>query len=984
MGKAKAASIKVTRSPAKDEPFPVVGIGASAGGLEAIEKFFSNLPDVTGMAYVIIQHLHPGYKSIMADILRKHTVMKVREVEDGMRIVRDQVYLNPPDKEVALFNGIFHLSDPIETHGLRLPIDYFFRSLARERGEKAACAILSGTGSDGTLGLEEVKGAGGMTLVQEEKQASYGGMPGSAIRTGLVDFILPVEKMPEEIARFMKHPHFGRRKNAALEKHLQGFIQKILMLVRISTGHDFNLYKQNTIRRRIERRMIIHKIAQISDYYRYLRENKEEIKILFQDLLIGVTRFFRDPEAFDALKKEAIIPIVERKPEGSTVRVWVPGCASGEEALSVAMLFTEVMEEHEKNLSLQIFATDIDSSAIERARLAEYPESIVSDVPVKRLQRFFVKSDDVYRIKKEIRETMIFAIQNLISDPPFSKLDLISCRNLLIYMDLPLQKKIIPLFHYVLNDEGYLFLGTSETIGQFSDLFKPVDIRHKVFSRKETFTGGIAGYPLLSFPETATIARSGLEAVAEKGMDAHQLMDRIILREYVPPSLLINEKCEILYFQGATDRYLTTPAGEPSFNVLKIARDSIRHKLSAAVRRAIKENKMVISAGVTMKRGDEHSTVDIAVRPLSEEGAAQNLYLIVFDERKIPEDIARKREKSSAGEVDPRITSLEQDLQVTQEYLRTTVEELETSNEELKSTNEELQSANEELQSTNEELETAKEELQSTNEELITVNSELQLKLDDLTRAGNDINNLLASTDIGTLFLDCSLVIKRFTPLMTEIFNLKAADIGRSIRDITSRIDYGSLFEDAERVLSTLQVTEREVRSGRGKCFSMRILPYRTRENIIDGVVMTFVDTTERKLAEEEAESARLLAEDARLLAEGIVDTVREPLLVLDEELKVISANHSFYRSFNTTQEETLQRRIYDIGSGQWNIAPLRKLLEQIIPENSTFENFVVKHEFPMIGHKVMNLNARQINFDKGRRAKILLAIRDVTEDSRK
>jgi len=761
---------KKTQKSSTLKSIPIVGLGASAGGLEALETFFLHMPPQAGVAFVIIQHLSPKHKSILGEILKRDTQMKVMEVQDGMAVESDCVYFNPPDKEVAIFNGILHLMEPAASPRVRMPIDYFFRSLAGDRGERAICIILSGTGSDGTLGMEEVKGAGGMTMAQAEFQAKYPFMPKSAIDTGQVDYVLPVEQMPQALIRYIKHPYIETPERSTPEdQEFQNFVQKILLLIRTNTRHDFTHYKSSTIRRRIERRMAVHKINLIADYYRYLQENQAEIQALFKDLIICVTSFFRDPEAFEVLETKVIPQILEKKPAGSSVRVWVPGCGTGEEALSLAILFNEVRERLGKRLQVLIFATDIDREGIERARLAEFPESISAAVSPKRLRRFFINKDGIYKVKQEIREMVVFAPQNLISDPSFSKLDLVSCRNVLIYLDAEVQKKVLSLFHFSLNPGGYLFLGPSESISGFFDYFAPVDLKWKIYQSKGEFGLRMAHpmpplAPLLATQETRTPMPE-----APREMNVRQLMEKIILEQYSPACVLVNARYDILYFQGATGKYLAPPVGEPSFNIVKMAHADLRHKLVSALHQAVKERKTVAYPGVQIKEGDSLSTVDLLIRPLTMAGTPSDLYLVVFEEKTPAPPRPKRKSKTPAGgaETEQRLITLEQELQSTKEYLQTTIEELEATNEELKSSNEELQSTNEELQSTNEELETAKEELQSTNEELVTVNSELQNKIDELTQLSDDINNLMVGTEIGTILLDRHLSIKRFNPSMT-------------------------------------------------------------------------------------------------------------------------------------------------------------------------------------------------------------------------
>jgi len=958
--------------------FPVVGLGASAGGLEPLETFFSYLPTdqppAADLAFVVIQHLSPKHKSMVGEILKKDTNLPIKEIRDGMKVQPNTIYFNRPDKEVGLYQGVFHLVQPSEARHARMPIDFFFRSLAQDLEEKAVCIVMSGTGSDGTLGLEAVKGAGGMTMAQAEEQAKYPFMPRSAIDTGLVDYILPVEKMPEEIIRYVQHPYLDeeRKKELTGDKHYQNFLQKILMLVRSSTKHDFRHYKQTTIRRRIGRRMAVHKIEGIADYFRYLQQTPAEIQTLFKDLVICVTSFFRDPEAFQALAAKVIPDILADKTQDKPVRVWVPGCGTGEEALSIGILFDEAMERLGKHFNMQIFATDIDAEAIDKARQGEYPESIAADVSPQRLKKHFVKDNGAYKINDQIREMVVYAEQNLISDPPFSRLDLISCRNVLIYLDTDLQSRLLPLFHFVLKPEGYLFLGTSESIGASQDLFATVDSKWKLFQRKGARRHRLGEYPGLDDLPAAAIRvhHRPRDEEAPREVNIRHFVERLILEEYAPASILINQRYDVLYLQGNTEKFLRMAKGEPSYNFFNLVREDLRPELLTVLHKAVNDKKKVTAEALPFGQPEGGiGYLDLTVRPLTAPGTA-NLFLVVFDERPPPPAPQKTKGKAKvAPEEESRVAILEHELQATKEYLQTTVEELEASNEELKSTNEELQSTNEELQSTNEELETAKEELQSTNEELVTVNSELNEKVDELIEVNNDINNLLAATEIGTIFLDRYLNIKRYTPAASKLFNLIPQDVGRSIKDIAPKTDHQNIWQDAEEVLHTLQVKEREVKSQSGEIFSTRILPYRTRENVIEGVVLTFIDiSTQHFLAM------------ARNFAEGIVNTVRQPLLVLGGNLQIISANNEFFRTFQTSRKETEGRHIYELGGRQWDIPKLRELLEEIVPENAYFENFEVEHDFPRIGHKTMLLNARRLPAASDHPHMILLAIEDVTE----
>lgn len=973
---SKSKSAKKVSS--KNKAFSIVGIGASAGGLEAIEGFFANTPSDCNVAFVIIQHLSPDYKSIMGSLLEKYTKMKVMVIQDGMKIQPNCIYLNSPTKEVDILNGNLHLTEPDTTRAMRLPIDHFFRSLAADQGEKAVCIVLSGTGTDGTLGLKAIKGAGGMAMVQAEEQARYNNMPRSSIDTGLVDYILPVEKMHTELLKYVRHPYIEAPDElSTADEKFESSLKKIFIQIRAVTGHDFSHYKLNTIRRRIERRMAVHQICSIADYVRYLQQNNLEVEMLFKDMLITVTNFFRDPKAFKVLEEKVIPGLLENRLPDSAIRVWVSGCATGEEAYSIAILLVEAMQKSKKHINVQIFATDIDQDAIEYARQGLYPEAIAADVSMERLSRFFVKEDGTYRIKKHIREMVVFAVQNLIKDAPFSKLDLVSCRNVLIYMDSVLQKKILPLFHYTLNPGGFMFLGTSETIGDFADNFSVIDTKWKIYRRKTATAGTFQEHTALPFYET----RPGFEKTDGKmpHVDAivRQLAERVILQDYGSPCVFVNDKFDIVYFHGKTDKFLVQPSGEPSFDILKLAREEFRFKLNTMLHKAIKQRKTVVSEGLKIPNDGNFLTFDLTVKPLAEPTVEGGLAMVIFESKvsgSLPE--AKNKEKEILpGEIDPRMISLEQELHSTKEYLHTTIEELETSNEELKSANEELQSTNEELQSTNEELETSREELQSTNEELETVNAELQNKVSELSGANNDLNNLLGSTQIATIFLDNDLCIKRFTPAMKNFFSLIGSDTGRPISDIVHQLKYEGLFEDVKQVLNNLGSVEKELQSKDGKWYFMKILPYRTLENSIDGVVITFFDITFQK-------QTQLSAENARAINQGILDTVREPLVILDGKMKVISTNQAFYDTFRVSPEETEGKSFYSIGNGQWGIAELKNLLEEILPECSEFKDFKVTHDFPKIGKKTMLLNARQIYRESVGTKTILLAIEEVDSSS--
>ncbi len=902
--------------------FPVVGIGASAGGLRAFEAFLSGMPaDVDpGMAFVMVQHLAPDHKSILTDLIRRYTRMKVFEVEDGMVVQPNCCYIIPPNHDMAFLNGSLQLLEPSSPRGQRLPIDFFFRSLALDQREQAIGIILSGTGSDGTLGVRAIKGEGGMVMAQSCDSTEYDGMPRSALSTGLVDYELPPSAMASQLISYV-HRRSARPllPTTVPAPKAESALNKIFVLLRTQTGHDFSLYKSSTIHRRIERRMAVLQINTVELYLKYLQHLPAETVLLFRDLLIGVTSFFRDPEAFKALEENVIPVICAGKPSGSVIRVWSPGCSTGEEAYSIAILLQEKIERMKQNYLVQIFATDIDSESIVCARAGLYPASIASDVSAERLARFFTveQDDSAYRIHKQIRDMVVFSEQDVIRDPPFSKLDLISCRNLLIYMGGELQKKIIPLFHYALKPGGLLFLGTAETVGEFTDLFAVLDRKSKVYERKDDLQArsraAIGRVPATSREATAPPS-AGKKTSAEKA-PLRELTERAILQQIAPVGALVNAQGGILYLYGRTGMFLEPTPGESGINnILKMARDGLRSELSAALRKAATSGEIVRSVGVRVKTNSHYTMVNLSVQPVAASSVLKGetpVYLILLAEAPLPESAHDGRQLGSAEplvDIDARIATLNQELRTKDEYLQSATEELETSNEELKSSNEEMQSVNEELQSTNEELETSKEELQSVNEELATVNAELQVKVTDLTRLNNDMNNLLAGTGIATIFVDHQLCILRFTPGVCTIINLIAADVGRPVSHIASNlIDYDSLAKDVRGVLDTLTSKEMEVQSSEGRWYTMRIQPYRTLNNVIEGAVITFVEITEMK----QTRDALWKANEMRSLALAVRDA-QDAIIVEDLDGRITAWNPGAVRAYGWSETEALKMNARD------------------------------------------------------------------------
>ncbi len=878
--------------------FPIVGIGASAGGLAAFEAFFSGMPpDVEpGMAFVLVQHLAPDHKSILTDLIRRYTRMQVFEVEDGMTVLPNCTYIIPPGRDMAFLNGTLQLLEPVSPRGQRLPIDFFFRSLAQDQRERAIGIILSGTGSDGTLGVRAIKGEGGMVMSQNPESTEYDGMPRSALATGLVDYELPPAEMASQLIAYAIHA-YGKppRPGTVPAPQLENATKKIFVLLRAQTGHDFSQYKPNTIHRRIERRMAVLQIDTLSNYVKYLQQAPPEVEALFRDLLIGVTNFFRDSEAFQALEEQLVPKLFAGKPASATIRVWSPGCSTGEEAYSLAILLMEQMEALKQSYTVQLFATDIDSQAIATARSGLYPASIATDISPERLARFFTIEPDgsAYRIHKSIRDMLVFSEQNVIKDPPFSKLDLISCRNLLIYLNGDLQKRLIPLFHYALNPGGMLFLGTSETVGDFSNLFVALDRKFKLYQRKEDmFTPREARKDFL--PPLTTMGMAlpqNIKTAVPKKLALRELTEQTIMQQVTLTAILVNRQGDILYLHGRPAMYLELIVGEAKINnILKMAREGLRRDLTTALHKAAKENDIVCRSGLRIKSNGDYSLTNLTIRPVTVGLSAtpdEPLYLVIFEETPQLGILAEQPSVDSeqAPDNDTRVETLKQELRAKEEYLHTANEELETSNEELKSSNEEMQSVNEELQSTNEELETSKEELQSVNEELATVNSELQTKVVDLSQANNDMNNLLAGTGIATVFVDHQLRITRFTPAATHIINLILSDTGRPVaHTVTNLKNYDALVADTQRVLDTLIPKEVEVQTQTGEWYMLRIQPYRTTDNVIEGAVITFVNITEMKLTQ-----TALNRENK--FTEALFETIPGYLFVYDDQGKLVRWN---------------------------------------------------------------------------------------------
>ena len=906
----------------RSEKFSIVGIGASAGGLAAFEAFFSGMPADTkpGMAFVLVQHLAPDHTSLLTELIRRYTRMTVFEVTDGMVVQPDCVYIIPPNRDMALINGTLQLLEPATPRGQRLPIDFFFRSLAQDQHKRAIGIVLSGTASDGTAGIRAIKNEGGLVIAQKPESTEYDGMPCSAIATGLVDFELLPAEMPAKIIAYVAHTS-GRAHRSITESTPlpETAIKKIFILLRNQTGHDFSNYKPSTINRRIQRRMAVHQIEKIDGYVKHLQRDPKEVQALFRDVLIGVTYFFRDPEAFQALQEKVVPMLLDTKNEDAVIRVWSSGCSTGEEPYSLAILLMEGMEARKKNFTIQIFATDIDPHAIAMARDGMYPASIATDVSPERLARFFTlePGGTTYRIHKSIRDMVVFAEQDVIKDPPFSKLDLLSCRNVMIYMGNDLQKKLISLFHYALNPGGTLFLGTSETTGDFEGLFTTMDNKQKLYRRKEDCIGtrrvSIDHFVPLMPAEKAAFTTRVIErpAFPEKP-SLRELTEHALLQQVIAAGALVNGQGDIFYLHGRTGMFLEpTPGVAGINNILRMAREGLQNKLTMALHKSAEIRETVCHPGLNVKTNGHFTRVNLTVRPVkigTGSWPESSLYLIILEEAHPQLEVIEQIAENSTQNPDARIEALQKELHAKSEYLISTQEEMQRLIEDANSSNEELQSMNEEMQSTNEELETSKEELQSINEELSTVNAELQTKIQDLTRANNDMNNLLSGTSVATIFVDHQLRILRFTPTATDIINLIPTDVGRPVGHIVSNLlDYDSLVTDVKTVLNTLIPHEVEVQTTAGTWYTLRILPYRTLTNVIEGAVITFVEITEIVHTRESLAKANEL-----LRLAVVVRDSHDAITVQDLTGRTIAWNPGAVRMYGWSETEALTMNVHD------------------------------------------------------------------------
>jgi two-component system CheB/CheR fusion protein len=955
-------------------PVLVAGVGASAGGFEAFSQLLASMPPNPGMAIVFVQHLSPSHQSALPQLLSSSTPMPVEEATDGVVLQPNHVYVTPANMQLRLHGNALHLVRRPTDRTQYSPIDAFFRSLAENAESAAIGVLLSGNSSDGVAGLREIRAAGGTVLVQDPQTARFDPMPRAAVNAEVADLVLPPQELGPALASLASQPRVdvGGKRGESEDQ----ILRRIFVILRNATAVDFSHYKQPTIRRRLQRRMVLLKIPDLQSYLRHLETTPAEVQRLYDDLLILVTRFFRDPETFDALADRVYPAIAADRPADSPIRVWVPGCATGEEAYSIGMTLLEFLGDSAGSTSIQIFATDISDNAIDRARTGIYPETIVEDVSAQRLRRFFSKFEGGYQISKLVRDLCIFAHQDVSRDPPFSKLDLIVCRNVLIYLDPMLHKKVMTVFHYALRPGGFLMLGRAESIGQHADLFQMVDKKARIFVRKPAI-----GRVEIDFPPTeATIGKVSPSPKGLRPRDGKSVQGeatRLLLSRYAPPGVLVDNDLHIVQARGHTGPFLELAPGDASLHLLKMAREGLLFGLRAAINEARRSGTSVRKEGLRIKANGNVMVANLEVLPLG--GTTDRHFLILFDQNETKSTAKggrsgrRGKGRALRKQEETRLSQLQQELAASREYLQSIIQDLEATNEELQSANEEILSSNEELQSTNEELDTAKEELQSTNEEINTVNEELHARNEELSRANSDLVNLLAGVQIAIVFLTADLRIRRFTPMAERVLNLISTDVGRPIGNIRPNIDCPDLESMIHDVVESMTAKEREVRDNEGKWYLLRIRPYKDIDNRIDGAVLVLLDIHVLRRQEE-------LLKEAKDLAEAVVETVREPLVVLETDLRVRSVNKAFCRTFGLDRGETLGRPMLELGQGQWNISPLRTMLEELSSSGDSpgVEGLELVQDFPGVGRKRMLLNAQRgpASADSGRPF-ILLAIEE-------
>ena len=954
---------------------PVVGIGASAGGLEAFIEFLKALPPDTGMGFVLIQHLEPHYESQLAEILSRSTKMPVDRAKEGQRVEPNHVYVIPPNSVMEIRNGELHLAPREESEKPHYPLDIFLESLAEDLGENAIGVVLSGSASDGAQGIRAIKSRLGTTFCQDEQSAQYSGMPHSAIATGAVDFVLPPAQIAAELARIDSHP-FLTTPVENLEDRMSlaeedGEFDEILNRLRIATKVDFKDYKHSTLRRRLGRRLALHHFRTLGEYLGYLNTHPEEIHDFYRDILISVTSFFREPEMFEALAR--ILPqYLQTRANDEPFRIWVPGCATGEEVYSLAILISEVLETTNKSVALQVFGTDISESAIDRARSGIYAMDVVAGIPAERVRRFFSQTDSSFRIKQQVRESCVFARHDLTSDPPFSQMDLVSCRNVFIYLSSALQQRVLPTLHYSLKPGGMLILGSAESVGNRSDLFGVIDNENRIYSKKAVPARLSVDH--LKPTDTSVVSppprpRSAIPFPA--AMDLENRSARILRDLYAPAGVLINDDMQVVHFHGQMGLYLDQVPGDASANLLRLAPESLVSPLRKVVAAAFDQKQPTHESGIVLDRGDSRRYIKISAVPIANEA---HFALVLFEDEPPPDGSLRapreRTDQQTSSEL--QLGYAQRELAQLRDYLQKVMEQHEATTEELRAANEEARSTNEELQSTNEELRTAKEQIQSANEELVTVNAELKHRNLELNQTGNDLSNILSAATIPILMVGMDLRLRRFTPAAERLLKMTPEDIGRGIGDIRYAILLPFLKDMLVSTLETLNLQQRRVQDQEGRWYDVFVRPYRTIDDRIEGAVVTFIDIDDATRALDQAELARDFAD-------GIVETVQHPLLILDANLRVVRATGAFYRTFSVSPAETLGQFVDDLGNGQWKVPELRRLLEQAFVRDVPFRDLEISHEFPHIGLRTMRLNARRISV-AGPSDGVLLAIEDITE----
>jgi two-component system CheB/CheR fusion protein len=917
--------------------FLVVGVGASAGGLEALNELLQNVQQ-DGLALIVVQHLAPDHESILTQLLARSAHIPVVTAVDGMVIERNRIYVTPPNVELAVLHGVIRTMTPVGSHGPRLPVDYLFRSLAEDQGRAAVGVVLSGTGSDGTLGLSAIKAAGGYAFAQDPSTAKYDGMPRSALASGAADYSLAPKDIAGELARIARRHGYRSVDRTAPELHVQNQLSKLFVLIRSEFGNDLSQYKASTIDRRIERRMTLRKIGRLEDYVRFAQKNRDELTALYKDVLITVTRFFRDAPVFETLKKEVLPALFEHKDPAQPVRVWVSACATGEEAYSIAICLLEYCEEKGVDDRIQVFGTDIDDDAIQVARTGLYPSNIAADVSPERLNRFFAKRDDSYVISRRIRDMLVFSHQNILNDAPFSRMDMVSCRNLLIYLQSPAQKRVLRVLHYALNPSGYLLLGASESLGDSAELFASIDRKSKIFVKRAVATQVPAelGFGAPAMPEPMRETQSVRPTSTLRG-----LADRKVLELYGPAGVVVNENLEILQFRGRTGPFLEPAPGAASFNLLKLARYELHIELKKAIQKATKTQARVTS-DVTFHEERKEQFVRLDVVPLQDPESRSHCFLVTFQKLAPPKEVVVSVRRTKGADAPParltqRVQTLERELAETKEYLQTTIEEKEGALEELQGANEELQSSNEELQSTNEELETSKEEMQSTNEELTTVNEELQNRMAELSQSNDDLHNVLVGVDNAIIIVGMDFKTRRFTNAAERLFHLVAGDVGRRIAFLDPFLGTATALEaKVSDVIQTLSTFEQDILASNKRWYQFRIMPYKSLDHAIRGALLTFIDIDVRKRSEE-------MTRDVGAYADRFLAAISHPLLIVDPKLRVVWANAPFFSYFQLSADETLGAGLQGLGAKQFAIAGLRERLDKVFASSSIFRDYAVR-----------------------------------------